>query len=53
MILTFGVHEGKDIEDVPTSYLEYIVDQMDNRPDVVEEAEAELEYRKKWRYARE
>lgn len=48
MILDFGMHDGEDIEDVPSGYLEWIVDKLDNRPDVVEEAEAELEYRKKW-----
>ena len=48
MILDFGKHDGEDMEQVPTSYLAWIVEHLDSRPDVVEEAEAELAYRKKW-----
>lgn len=48
MILDFGKHEGEDTEDIPIGYLQWIVDTLDNKPDLVEEAAAELLYRKKW-----
>lgn len=47
MILSFGKHRGKDIEDVPTSYLKWALNSgAIDEDDEVEEVEAELRYRK-------
>mgnify|MGYP002738104879 CR=1 FL=1 len=52
--LTFGKHKGKDIDDVPTDYLEWLAGNLKEKGrasgrnvEVIKEAEAELKYRKK------
>ncbi len=44
MLLTFGKHRGKDTEDVPSTYLNWLVENHDD-DDVVQAAEDELRYR--------
>jgi len=52
--LTFGRHKGKDIDDVPTDYLEWLAGNLNEKgrlsvpnAELIKEAEAELKYRKK------
>lgn len=52
--LTFGRHKGKDIEDVPSDYLEWLAGNLKEQGmasgrniEVIKEAEVELKYRKK------
>ncbi len=46
MILDFGKHKGKDIEDVPSSYLRWMCENLDSsKADLIEAAEEELIYR--------
>jgi len=47
-ILTFGKHRGKDIEDVPSNYLEWLVQQNfmeDDHAEQIPIIESELTYR--------
>jgi hypothetical protein len=47
-ILTFGTHKDKDIEDVPSSYLRYLLESNwfdEKYPELVKEVEEELGYR--------
>lgn len=47
-ILSFGKHIGKDIEDVPSNYLEWVVQQnwfQDAHEELVTSIESELSYR--------
>lgn len=52
--LTFGRHKGKDIEDVPSDYLEWLAGNLKEQGrasgrniEAIKEAEVELKYRKK------
>lgn len=52
--LTFGKYKGKDIDDVPSDYLEWLAGNLNEQGrasgrnvEVIKEAEAELKYRKK------
>ena len=57
-ILTFGKHKGEDIEDVPSEYLQWMLDKMEAPPvgspsrnahmDLMSEVEDELASRKKY-----
>ena len=47
MVLTFGKHKHRDIEDVPSSYLRWITENFDEGA-VMDAAEQELEYRNVW-----
>ena len=50
-IIFFGKYKGKDIEDVPSSYLKYLLesDWFDKKyPDLVKEMDKELKYRNDW-----
>lgn len=42
MRIYFGQFEGQDIEDLPTDYLEWMAENLDNRPDLQREAEEQL-----------
>lgn len=42
--MTFGKHKGKELEELPSSYLRWIVDEVKDE-DLAEEAADELEYR--------
>jgi hypothetical protein len=44
MLITFGKHTGKEIDDVPSSYLDWIVNNHDD-DELVTAAEEELQYR--------
>ena len=47
-VMTFGKHKDKDIEEVPDSYLRWMIDQEwaeDRYPELVEAANVELKYR--------
>jgi len=50
-ILPFGNYKGKDIEDIPTDYLKWLLetDWFDKKyPELVDEIETELKYRDDW-----
>ena len=57
-VLTFGKHRGEDIEDVPSEYLQWMVDKLDAPPvgdkkrdahlNLIAEVEAELASRAKY-----
>lgn len=49
--MPFGKHKGEHIEDVPTSYIRWLLDQdwlADKFPDLVDACQIESEYRKMW-----
>lgn len=49
--LKFGAHKGKDIEDVPTSYLTYLVGEqwfLQKNPTLAENIRKELKFRKQF-----
>lgn len=45
-----GTYKGRSIEDVPNSYLEWLVDELDDKksPKLISEIEKELTFRKKF-----
>lgn len=49
MVLPFGKHKGKSIEDLPTSYLTWLAENVSTKDElgaaVVESAEQELKFR--------
>lgn len=49
MIMPFGAHIGKDLEDIPSDYLQWIINKVTTNDELVEEAEKEYEFREKWR----
>lgn len=50
MIMPFGKYEGEAIEDIPSSYLRWLVESLDDdKADLIEAAEAELQYRDNYR----
>lgn len=42
--MPFGMHKGEDIEDLPTSYLYWLAENVSN-PEVVREAENQIAMR--------
>lgn len=44
MIITFGKHKGKDLEDIPDEYLRWLIT-TNMSETLILEAEKELEYR--------
>jgi uncharacterized protein (DUF3820 family) len=48
LIIQFGTYIGKDLEDIPSDYLKWIVKDVKTDDELVEEAEKELEFRDKW-----
>lgn len=49
MKVTFGKFKGKDIEDIPNSYLQWASENFDNMSDELTEAiNEELKYRKQF-----
>ncbi len=47
MIIHFGKHRGKDIEDIPSDYLKWLSENCDFE-DVAEAADEEYQYREKF-----
>ena len=45
MKITFGRYSGQDLEDLPTSYLEWLCENVDGRNHLVKEAETQLALR--------
>ncbi len=45
--MPFGKYKGKAIEDLPTSYLKWMVEKLDD-DDFIDEAAAELAFRDKY-----
>jgi uncharacterized protein (DUF3820 family) len=45
MKMPFGKHKGEDFEDLPTSYLQWIAENLEGKDDLVEEAEYQLKLR--------
>lgn len=48
MIIHFGKYQGKDLEQIPSDYLEWITNKVSDNDELVEEAEKELEFRDRW-----
>lgn len=49
--IPFGKHKGRDIEDIPTSYLEWVICESwfeEKYPLLVEEIDDEIKYRATW-----
>jgi hypothetical protein len=44
--ITFGRFAGQDLEDLPTSYLEWICENIEGRAELVKEAETQLTLRR-------
>lgn len=44
MEMPFGKHKGEEIEDLPSSYLKWLAENMDNE-DICLEADEEYQYR--------
>lgn len=44
-VMPFGKHRGEDIADLPTDYLNWMVENLDNKPELVREAENQLAMR--------
>jgi hypothetical protein len=49
MIMPFGDYRGKDLEDIPSDYLNWIINKVTTNDELVEEAEKEYEFRSNWR----
>lgn len=49
MIMPFGDYKGKDLEDIPSDYLLWIIDKVTLNDELVEEAEEEYEFRSNWK----
>ncbi len=45
-IINFGLYHDCDIEDVPTSYLKWLAENINDDDELVEDVEEELRYRK-------
>lgn len=45
MLMPFGKNKGKDLEDLGSSYLRWITENVGDNDDLVEAAEDELRYR--------
>ena len=43
--MPFGKHKGEPIEDLPTEYLVWLADNLTDKPDLVAEAERQLQMR--------
>jgi len=43
--MPFGKHRGEDFEDLPTAYLQWIAENLDDRPELQREAEDQLKLR--------
>jgi uncharacterized protein (DUF3820 family) len=49
MIMPFGKYEDKDLEDIPSDYLKWIIDKVKNDDNLVEAADEEYTFREKWK----
>jgi hypothetical protein len=45
MRMPFGKHRGELVEDIPTAYVEWLLGNLELRPDLQRELEAQLELR--------
>ena len=45
MLMPFGKNKGKDLEDLSSSYLRWVAENVDTNDELVEAAEDELRYR--------
>ena len=41
----FGVHYAKSVSEVPSSYLRWVIENIEDKPDLIEVMEQEIEYR--------
>jgi len=50
LVMPFGKHKNKTIEEIPSGYLRWMVEELDGDKDeeLIEAAEAELDYRDKF-----
>jgi hypothetical protein len=49
MILHFGKYKGKNIEDIPSDYLKWIMEKFNGDEEIIIAAEKEYEYRSNWK----
>lgn len=49
MIMPFGNYIGKDLEEIPSDYLKWIIDKVTTNDELVQAAEEEYEFRSKWK----
>jgi len=47
--MPFGVYRGKDLEEIPSDYLKWIINKVTNNDEIVEAADQEYEFREKWK----
>jgi hypothetical protein len=47
-IITFGMYNGKTLEEIPSDYLKYVINNT-NDEDLAEAADAEYEWRTEWK----
>ena len=48
LVIPFGKYCGKKIEELPSSYLKWMMNHMNGNEDLVEAAFDEYEYRSRW-----
>lgn len=46
LVMPFGKHKGRIIEELPSSYLRWLAENLEDEDEVVEAAEAEYNYRR-------
>lgn len=46
-LMPWGKHKGELIENIPTAYLEWLLENTEDHT-IIEEAEQELDFRNKW-----
>jgi len=48
MIMPFGKYRNKDLEEIPSDYLWWIAENVDDNEELVSEVEDELRWRSNW-----
>ena len=48
VIMSFGKHEGKSLEDVPSSYLKWFFENVEDQDELVEACYEEWQFREKF-----
>ena len=47
MIINFGKYKGREVEELPSQYLEWFLDTIENKPRLYEAIEEEYNFREK------
>lgn len=45
IMVHFGKHQGKTVEEIPSGYLKWMIDNLEDKEDLVEAADKELAFR--------